>query len=125
METYFERALREKFRYNYKGTLTTEQLWDLNPSELNDIWVDIQKKLKSFETDSLLEVSSTSSEKEVLECKANIIRYIVETKLDEQRMKENDIVRRQHNDRIRDIIARKKDEELENKSIEELEALLK
>lgn len=125
METYFERALREKFRYNYKGTLTTEQLWDLTPNELNDIWVDIQKKLKSFETDSLLEVSSNSSEKDILECKANIIRYIVETKLDEQRMKENDIVRRQHNDRIRDIIARKKDEELENKSIEELEALLK
>lgn len=125
MKTYFERALREKFRYNYKGTLTTEQLWDLNPIELNDIWIDIQKKLKSFETDSLLEVSSNSSEKEVLECKANIIRYIVETKLDEQRMKENDIVRRQHNDRIRDIIARKKDEELENKSIEELEDLLK
>ena len=125
METYFERALREKFRSNYKGTLTTEQLWDLTPNELNDIWVDIQKKLKSFETDSLLEASSNSSEKEVLECKANIIRYIVETKLDEQRMKENDIVRRQHNDRIRDIIARKKDEELENKSIEELEALLK
>lgn len=125
METYFEKALREKYRYNYKGTLTTEQLFDLSPNELNEIWIDLQKKLKSFETDSLLEESSNSSEKDILECKSAIIKYIVESKIDEKRMKENDILRKQHNDRIREIIARKKNEELESKSIEELESLLK
>ena len=41
----FEVAVRNKFRYPYKGVIATEDLWDLSVQQLDDIF----KTLKSQE----------------------------------------------------------------------------
>lgn len=117
----FERATREKTRFNFKGHISVEDLWDLSLSNLDTIYRQIQMELERDPKVSLLE--SGSRQRDELEFKQEIIKYVFETKKAEsdaaEKAKENSAKKQM----ILDILAKKQNESYENMSVEELKVL--
>jgi len=77
----FEKAAKQKLRFNFKGQCTTEDLWDLPLKDLASVFKDFNAQLKVQKEDSLM-IAKTSEDK-VLMLKIDIIRHIFGVKLQE------------------------------------------
>jgi hypothetical protein len=121
MEKLFESATRNKFRFGYRGLISTEDLWDLNVEELDSIYKNLMADKKDSETESLLSKKKTNS---ILETKIEIVKYIFGVKVDEAKAAELKAENAAKKQKILAILARKQDAELEEKSAEELKSLL-
>lgn len=118
----FEMAAKLKFRFPYKGQVTTEDLFDLKVEELDKVFKALMKEKKQSEEESLL--AKKTNEDIILDAKIEIVKYIVSMK---QAQKEAQTLAKEEKERkqkIMAIIAEKKDEALKNMSIEDLEKLL-
>ena len=118
----FEAAVRNKFRFPYKGTISTEDLWDLSVQQLDDIFKTLKSQEKKAQEESLLEVRTP--EDEVLMAKIEIVKHIVAVKLDEAKQAERAKENRDQKQKILGILAEKQDADLRNKTPEELQAML-
>lgn len=118
----FEIATKGKFRFTFKGVISTEDLWDLSVKELDSIFKGLNTKLKEVNEESLLQ-TKTIADKE-LEVKVEIIRYIVKVKLEEQEAKTKAKEMKEQREKIKEVLAKKQDQSLENKTQEELIAML-
>lgn len=118
----FEKATRAKLRFIHKGTLSVEDLWDLELKDLDVIYKSLSKQLKEEDGDSLM---STSSANQKLNLQIEVVKYIFTTRQNEINAKEQAIVEKQKREKIQSLIDEKKDSELAGKTIEELEAMLK
>ena len=118
----FERAVREKYRYPYKGSISTEDLWDLSVTALDGIFKELNSQLKESQGESLLSVKSSKSN--VLEAKIEIIKYIVTVKLAETEAREKEYENAQKKQKILEIIKEKQDNSLKDMTIEELQAMI-
>ena len=118
----FEYAVRNKLRFPYKGTISTEDLWDLPVTELDKIYKVLNKKNKTNEEESLLSTSSVDMDTLV---SIDIIKYIVNYKL--KKKEENEQAKKRAEDRqfIMDIVEKKRKQSLEDKTEEELLEMLK
>lgn len=117
----FEMAARKKYRFPYKGTITTEDLWDLPLTALDGIYKTLNKKSKDEQEDSLLQTKKADAD---LQNMIEIIRHIVAVKQQEaeERLKAKE--RREQKQRIMEIMADKQDEALKGKSLDELQKIL-
>ena len=118
----FEIAVREKYRYNYRGKISTEDLWDLPVEALDQIFKSLNEAVRKTEEESLL--AERPKEDEVLRNKIAIIRYIVAYKLAEKEKARKALENKQKKQQILGIISRKQNEKLESMSMEELKAML-
>lgn len=118
----FFNALKQNYRFSYKGTLTTEDLFDLSVESLDDIYKNLKKLQKEADEDSLL--VKAKKEDNILAEKIAIVRAIVEDKMIEKERARNAAKKRAQNQRILEIMADKQDAALRDKSIEELQAML-
>ena len=118
----FEYAVRNKLRFPYKGTISTEDLWDLPVTELDKIFKVLNKKNKTNEEESLLSTSSVDMDTLI---SIYIIKYIVNYKL--KKKEENERAKKRSEDRqlIMDIVEKKRKQSLEDKTEEELLKMLK
>ena len=112
----FKLAAKEKYRFPFRGNISVEDLFDLTTSQLDVVY----KELKS--QDSLLKEVSTEDKE--LKNKIEIVKTIFEDKKTEAVQKEQVLAEKQRKERIKELIAQKKDQDLVDKSIEELEAML-
>ena len=119
----FEVATRKKLRFNYHGRLSVEDLWELPVEKLDSIYKSLNAEAKKETEESLLHTKS--KEAELLTVKIDIVKYIVTVKLEEVKAREAAMEQKKYRQRIAEIIAEKKDEQLKNLSIEELEKLIK
>lgn len=118
----FKNASRKKYRFPYHGSLTVEDLWDLNESDLDKIFKSLNTQVKKENEESLFE-SQTSKDTE-LEEKIAIVRYIFFTKREEKTAHLANQKKKQEKEKILAILAKKKEDSLEAKSEEELLAML-
>lgn len=118
----FEKAIRNKFRFYYKGQITVEDLWDLTVETLDAIYRDLVKNIKSTEDESLL--AKPSKEEGLLKEKAAIVKYIVEVKLQEQEAAKVARENKAKKTRIMEVLEKKQEESLANMSEEDLQKLL-
>lgn len=122
MENFFEMASKMKVRFNYRGVITTEDLWDLDVRALDYIYKQLMVAKKESETESLLEEKKTNP---ILEVQIEIVKHIFNVKVEERKAAELQAENAAKKQKILAILARKQDAELENKSAEELEELIK
>ena len=117
----FEYAARNKLRFPYKGTISTEDLWDLPVTELDKVYKTLNKKNKTNEEESLLSASSVDMNTLI---SIDIIKYIVNYKL--KKKEENEQAKKRAEDRqlIMDIVEKKRKQSLEDKTEEELLKML-
>lgn len=120
MEKKFEIAIRNKYRFPYKGMITIEDLWDLSVTQLDGIFKTLNAQVKQEKEESLLTTKSVSETE--LENKIAIIRYVVATKQAEAEKARKAKETKAETQKILEIIGRKQDAALENMSIEELYA---
>ena len=109
-ENIFEMASRQKLRFAYMGSVSTEDLQDLSVQKLDGIFQSLNAKLKTENDESLL--GPKSDETSELALQVAIIRRIVEVKLAEAVAAETREVQRQQNAKIDGILADKQNAKL-------------
>jgi hypothetical protein len=123
MENWKE-IVRKKYRFETeRGILTPEQLWDLPIMELDKLAVSHEQAYKESGKKSFL-VTKSKKDKE-LKLKFDIILDILTTKVEEQEERKLEADKKTHEQKILGLIKEKKDNELKNLSIQELEKMLK
>lgn len=118
----FETATREKYRFPFKGQIGVEDLWDLSVNDLDAIFKTLSKEAKQTEEESLLATKSKGDT--VLSTKIAIVKHIVSVKLAEIENKKLAHERAEQKQKIMAILASKQDQALQNKTPEELQAML-
>lgn len=122
MENIFEIATRNKFRFAFRGLLSVEDLWDLRLEQLDEIYKNLTTEMKKANEESLLK-TITKDQKEV-ELKIKIVKYIVELKLAEIENRNKAKEKKEQKQRILELLNEKENQELKNKSTEELKSML-
>lgn len=118
----FEIATRNRYRFNYKGVMTVEDLWSLRVEDLDTIFKMLNRQKKAADEDSLLATKSAADTE--LANKIELVKYIVSVKLDEAEDRKTAAEKKEQRDKILAIMAKKQDAKLENMDMAELEAEL-
>ena len=118
----FEVAVRNKFRFPFKGLISVEDLWDLSVQQLDSIFKTLKSQEKAAQEESLL--STRTPEDDILATKIEIVRHIVGVKLEEADQIKRAKEAHDQRQKILGILADKQDEDLRNKTPEELRAML-
>lgn len=118
----FEVATRTKMRFPFKGMISVEDLWDLSVQDLDKVFKTLNSQRKEVQEESLLDTKS--SEDERLETQIEIVKYIVNVKLEEQAARVKAAENKEKKQKIMALMAKKDDEAMENMSKEELQKLL-
>lgn len=114
----FEKATREKTRFDFKGNISVEDLWDLSLENLDTIWGNLEAELEGLPKKSLL--STKSEQREEIEFKQSIIKHIVDTKKAEKEAERTAKANSAKKQLVLEMIEAKKHENLKAMSIEEL-----
>ena len=117
----FKLAAKEKYRFPFRGNISVEDLFDLTTSQLDVVYKELKSQVKESSDSLLKEVSTEDKE---LKNKIEIVKTIFEDKKTEAVQKEQVLAEKQRKERIKELIAQQKDQDLVDKSIEELEAML-
>lgn len=116
-------ASRMKYRYPYKGLISTEDLWDLSPQDLDSIFKTLNSQLKALGEESLL-AEAEDKGAGVLRNKIDIIKYILREKLETRARNEQAAANAAKRQRIMEVIASKEDAALRDMSVEDLTKML-
>ena len=118
----FEIATRTKMRFPFKGMISVEDLWDLSVQNLDKVFKTLNSQRKEAQEESLLQ-EKTSADK-VLDTQIEIVKYIVNVKLEEQAERIEANKNKEKRQKIMALMAKKDDEALESMSREELQKML-
>jgi hypothetical protein len=119
----FEKAARQKTRFpTSRGWASIEDLWDLSLEELDDIFKNLNARLRSAQEESLLEAKRSADEELTLQI--DIIKHVVAVKLEEKANALSAKQRADEKQKLLTILATKKAAALENLSEAEIEAKL-
>lgn len=119
MSNIWIESLQNKYRFEYKGLISVEDLFDLKLEDLDMIYKNLKKEEQELQGDSLLDKEDNTLITEV-ETKIEIVKNIFEIKDTEIKRREQEIVNNARKQKILSIIEDKQDQELSEKSIEEL-----
>ena len=122
MEKMFEFATRSKMRFPFKGQISVEDLWDLRVEDLDTVFKSLNKQVKQTKEESLLATKTT--EDTILDTKIAIVKYIFDVKVQEANARLIEKERKEQKQKIMSILATKQEQELQNKSVEELQKML-
>jgi hypothetical protein len=117
----FEEALRLKLRWQYRGSLCAEDLWDLSCEALDSIYQNLNRVAREQQQDSLL---SEGKQDDVLQLKIGIIKHIVGVKLEERQQAKNEAARAAKKRQLLEVLERKQEQQLEELSPEEIQAMI-
>lgn len=119
----FEVATRNKIRFNYKGLITTEDLWDLSLSELDSIFGKLKAQEKEINNQESL-LDNNYNKNTILTIKLEIVKYIFSVKKleeDNNKLEKENKLKKQ---KIMEILKSKQDENLKSLTVEELQKML-
>lgn len=122
MTSIYKKAIQQKLRFKHKGVITTEDLWSLSLKDLDALYKSINAELKAADEESLLETKSP--ETETLKLQIEILKDVVETKIEDRKAAEKRRADSQERKRILKAIEDKAESKYDNMSEEELHAAL-
>ena len=121
-QNIFKYAAKKSLRFPYKGLICTEDLFDLDMNALDLIYKTLKKQQKASDEESLID--EKTAEDTELEVKLAIVKEIFNDKKLAAEKAKKAFEKRIQKQKILDIMSRKQDEELNSKSLEELQAEL-
>jgi hypothetical protein len=120
----YKEASKQKLRFSTsRGSLSTEQLWDLPLTELDELAVGLEEEHRTSGKRSFL--NGNSGKDKVAKLRFNIVLDILTTKVEEADAAKTKREDKEHNEKIIALIQEKKDDALKGKSIKELTAMLR
>ena len=127
----FEQAARLKLRFavGARVNLTVENLWDLpltnvKGEDLDHIAIELQEKLSTNEKSFVVQ-QSKSKETQVNQLKFDIVKYIIDVRLEEQKVANLERQRAQEIATLKELQKQAKIRDLQNLSSEEIEERIK
>lgn len=125
----YKKAFREKLRFNIgQGVWSTEALFEISMSSLKKVVEVAHKQLKELskaEDDDLAflesEVPTENKELELAKLRFEIAKDVYVTRRDERTAASEDAKNAAEIKKLEEVLARRKEQELENLSSEELE----
>ena len=126
INTLFEMASQFKFRYPYKGLITTEDLWDLTPAQLDTVYKTLNKELKSIDDDSLItfKAANDAAHAHELQNKIGVVKYIFNSKQQAAELDRMAAERSTKKQRILEVLAQKQNDALHNMTEADLMKML-
>jgi len=123
----FEKASRLKLRFETaKGSLATEDLWDLplrgNGTSLNSLAKNLNRKIKDEGEEDF--VSPSTRANEVLGLQFDLVKHVIEIRLAEADAAAQARERKEKKQKLLEILGRKQDAALEQAPVEDLEKML-
>lgn len=112
----FDKASRLRLRFNYKGVISTEDLWDLSLQELDFIYKGLMAQKKALNVDSLLTTPTPADD--LLELKLDIVRFVFNAKQDEADSRKAAAEKKAKKQKLLDVLSQKQDSALAEMSIE-------
>ncbi len=112
-------GLKNKYRFEFRGLISIEDLFDLSLENLDIIYKNLKKEENDLQADSLLDSVDNPLIKEN-QIKIEIVKSIFNMKQIEIENIEKAMVNKARKEKILAIIENKQDQELTEKSIEEL-----
>ena len=122
MEKLFELASRGKYRYPYRGLITTEDLWDLNLTQLDAVYKLLSKDARTEQEEESLLTEKTSDQD--LMNKIEIVKHVFQVKKEELEAARDAVEKAKKKDRLLEILAKKQDDRLNEKSEDELRKMI-
>lgn len=126
MEKMFENATRNKLRFESSvGFLTVEDLWDLpltstrKVSTLDNVAREVNRQLKAESEESFV-VKSTNTKKKDLETKLEIVKYIIQVKLDEQEAARSRAARAEEKKKLLEILEAKETQNMVSMDVDDI-----
>lgn len=120
----FKLSSQQKLRFQTnKGSLSTEQLWDLSLPDLDALAVSLEAEHKESGKKSFL--AKKSEKDRTAKLRFDVVLDVLNTKVEEAQALTEAREIKEHNTKILTLIAEKKDESLKGKSIRQLEEMLK
>jgi len=116
----FEIATRKKYRFPFRGLISTEDLWDLTLEQLDTVYKTLNKQVKTEEETSLMAQSATD---ETTANMIEIVKHVFTTKQEEANERRLAAKNAEKKKRILEVIAQKQDESLMSMSLEDLQKL--
>lgn len=119
----FELAAKNKFRYHFKGEITTEDLFDLSVTDLDAIYKNLKKEAeKTGETGLLI---THTKEDAICATKMEIVQYIFNQKQQEKADQKAKAEKKLKRQKIMQALYEQQENELKQKSSSELMDMLK
>lgn len=122
MTNIWVECLKNKFRFEFKGLISTEDLFDLTLADLDAIYKNLKKEESDLQGDSLLDNDENPKVREV-EVKIEVVKAIFDMKKAEIARAERALANKAQKDKILAIIEDKENQELSEKSIDELKEI--
>jgi hypothetical protein len=120
----FKLATQQKLRFTTsKGSLSTEQLWDLSVTDLDQLAVSLEQEYNESGKKSFLVKRSVKDKTTKL--RFDVVLDVLQTKIEESEKAKEAKEAKEYNQKILSLIEEKKDESLKSKSLKELEKMLK
>ena len=115
----YKESSKMKLRFaTVKGNLSVEDLWDLSLTALDKMAVAIDEQISKNPKKSF--ISESTPEDKVSKLKLDILKDIINTKLEEKAKKDSEKQKISERNKLLEILAKKEEASLENLSIEEL-----
>lgn len=125
----FEQATRLKLRFESpKGALTVEDLWDLpltsqtGRANLDSIAIELHRATKDA-TDVVSFVDAAVPANDDAQLAFAVVKHVIQVRVTERDLAKQAAERKEKKQRLLELIARKQDEELAGKSVDELRVL--
>lgn len=123
IDNLFEKALRNKVTFNFKGTISLYDLWDLKLEEIDSLYRTLSKEAKATESEGEgLLATRTTKANAAIKLKLDILKYVFETLRAENEKKEKSAERKRKSQELLALISEKEGDALKGKSVEELRA---
>lgn len=123
MSNIFEQASKLNLRFaTGKGMQTVEDLWGLSLESLDTIAVAVDKQLDTAGKKSFIGKKDTTNK--TLELQLEILKHIIEVKLEEKAVKAARVERNAQLAQLRELAASKSIEALAGKSLEEINKMI-
>jgi hypothetical protein len=120
MQEMFEKALQRKLRFQFRGIIGIEDLYDLSLKQLDDLYRTLTAASNS-RGEGLLERSIANTDDQI---RIDLVKHIFESKQASADEAQAAATKAANKQKILALIAEKQDGALREKSIEELKALL-
>lgn len=130
MSNIFAIATRKKLRFPVAGSLSVEDVWDLplkarreGQLNLDGLAFALNEVVEKQPRKSFVDDAPTTADNSDDALRLAIVLEIISVKKAELAAKENEAVRAGRANQLDELIARKQNQELEGKSLEELQAM--